>query len=82
MGDGAPNKVKEAFIKRDRTFASWEGCYISYDHENLFLTRKSKEIVPLTTVKVSPTIKEKSGRFVFAIELNNSRYYLALPTED
>lgn len=50
--------------------------------ENFYVTRKSKEIVPLTQVSISTTIKEKSGRFAFAIEINNNRFYLAFPTAE
>lgn len=82
MGMTAPSEVREGWIKKDRVLAFWEACYLSFDRDNLYITRKQKQIIPLNSVRTSSTVRLKSKRYCFTLEMLNSRYYLGFATEE
>jgi hypothetical protein len=49
---------------------------LSYDHENLYITRRKKKVVPLKDIRTSTIVRNKSSKFTFTMEIGGKRYYL------
>lgn len=55
---------------------------MSFDQESLYITRKSKQIVPLKEVRMSGVVRLKSRKYAFTLELQADRYYLGFGSEE